>query len=111
MNTNAENRSNVLCKARRCYFLAFVLTYFRLTKGCVILFQLETVAGYFLYLMMFFWKVLINYFENCGKNNISWNIHNQIIETCDSLIKQEIVTVVNNTECFKILADNISSIK
>ena len=52
------------------------------------------------------------YFENCGKNStyIIWNIQNQIIEVCDSIIKQKIATEVNNANFFTVLADETCDI-
>jgi len=50
---------------------------------------------------------LKKHFETCGKNAtyISWNIQNQIIEACNEIIIQKLVTKINKAKFFSVLAD------
>jgi hypothetical protein len=45
---------------------------------------------------------LRKHFETCGKNAtfISWNIQNQIIEACDEIIIQKLITKINKAKFF-----------
>ena len=51
----------VTAMLRCCYISALVLTCFRLTKGRVKFFRLETIVDSFFHLMVLFFKVILNH--------------------------------------------------
>lgn len=55
---------------------------------------------------------LKKHFETCGKNAtyISWIIHSQIIEACDEIIIQKLVTKSNKAKFISVLADETTDV-
>lgn len=55
---------------------------------------------------------LIQHFKHSAKNAtyISWNIQNQIINSCNEIILSRLVKKINSAKCFSILADETCDI-
>lgn len=57
-------------------------------------------------------KVITQYLNIYGKNAtyIRWNIQNQIIEECDEIVVQKLVSKVNKAKFFSVLADKTAEV-
>jgi len=55
---------------------------------------------------------LRNHLLTCKKNAsyISWDIQNQIIDCCNTIILRKLVTEINKAKCFAVLADETADI-